>query len=233
MLVFIGDIHGEFKELADKLAMTNVRDSSFIQVGDFGVGLKTKENEFVQLQELNSQLKSGDNMMYIVRGNHDSPLYFNGDSSYSNITFLKDYTLLKLEGKTILLAGGAISIDRSARVLDSSYWKEEIFVYKETLLEEALEGCGKLDIMVTHSAPAEFHPLEINKLVFDWAKGDPTLISDLKKERYRHSLLLNGLEGKKLKPNFWYYGHYHFSFQSNFKGINYRILDCSELFEHK
>lgn len=233
MVILIGDVHGEFIKLANKLANTNVRNSFFIQVGDFGVGFKTKVNEFAQLQLLNSRLVSANNMMFVIRGNHDMPFYFNGDSSYSNIIFLKDYTLLKLEGKNMLLAGGAISIDRNSRVLNNSYWEEEIFVYKETLLEEALEGCGKLDIMVTHNAPAEFHPTKISQLVIDWTDKDPNLISDLKEERYRHSLLLNTLIGKKLKPAFWYYGHYHFSHHDNFQGIRYRILDCSEFFEHR
>jgi hypothetical protein len=36
MLIFIGDVHGEFHELTHKLANHNIRNSTFIQVGDFG-----------------------------------------------------------------------------------------------------------------------------------------------------------------------------------------------------
>jgi UDP-2,3-diacylglucosamine pyrophosphatase LpxH len=233
MLMFIGDVHGDFIRLSHKLANTNVRDSFFIQVGDFGVGFKTKENEAAQLETLNSRLKNANNFMYAIRGNHDDPSYFTNDTSYSNITFLKDYSLLELEGNVILLAGGAISIDRSSRVLNNSYWKEEVFVYKESLLEKAIKDCDHIDIVVTHNAPAEFHPTEISQIVIDWTDKDPHLIPELKKERHKHSLLMNVLIGKKLKPKFWYYGHFHHSFNENFEGVKYRLLNCSEFFEHQ
>jgi UDP-2,3-diacylglucosamine pyrophosphatase LpxH len=233
MIVFIGDVHGEFTNLAQKLVSLEVRNSSFIQVGDFGVGFKTKEKEAAQLQELNEELKKGDNVMYAIRGNHDDPAYFKRNSGYSNLFFLKDYSLLELEGKIFLLAGGGISIDRSSRVLNNSYWKEELFVFKESLLDRAIEKHTQIDIVVTHNAPAEFHPTEMSRLVFDWCCRDSELLTDLKAERYRHSLLMNHLIGRNLRPKFWYYGHYHFSYQSSFEGLNYRILDCLEFYEHR
>ena len=235
MLIFIGYVHGEFNELTHQLANNNISNSTFIQVGDFGVGFKRKENENRQLDQLNNRLKADGNVMYVIRGNHDDPAYFNGlgQFAYSNLIFLRDYSLLEVEGKKILLVGGAISIDRSSRVLNNSYWKEEVFVFNESLLEKAIGKCDHLDIVVTHGTPAEFHPSEIGPLVFEWASYDPHLITELKKERYKHSLLMNVLIGKKLKPRFWYYGHYHFSYQGNFQGIRYKILNCSEFFEHK
>lgn len=233
MIIFIGDIHGEFYDLSNKLANTNIKDSYFIQVGDFGLGFMKQENETAQLNVLNKHLKDANNQMYIIRGNHDNPAYFKNDSGYSNIEFLKDYSVLKIAGLNILLAGGAISIDRKSRKIGSSYWQDEEFVYRESLVEKALEGLKSVDIVVTHNSPAEFYPQEINSSVIAWSKRDDQLLSDLNKERYRHTMLLNFLVAKNLKPKHWYYGHFHTSHFESFEDIYYRILNCSEFFEHR
>lgn len=232
MLILIGDVHGEFYDLSNKLANTNIKDSYFIQVGDFGLGFMKQENEKAQLNLLNKRLTDANNEMYVIRGNHDNPAYFNNDSGYSNIEFLKDYSVIKIEGLNILLAGGAISIDRKSRRLGSTYWVEEEFVYKESLVEKAIEGLKKVDIVVTHNSPAEFYPQDIDKNVLAWSRRDIHLLSELPKERYRHSMLLNFLVARNLRPRYWYYGHFHLSYFERFENIDYRILDCSEFFKH-
>jgi UDP-2,3-diacylglucosamine pyrophosphatase LpxH len=233
MLVFIGDVHGEFNELAAKLVRSKVQESSFIQVGDFGLGFKKKEVESNELSVLNSFLEAANNRLYVVRGNHDNPKYFKAPSGFSHIAFLEDYSLLDLEGQIILVAGGAISIDRMVRVLDVSYWAGEEFRYDEELLAKRIKGDSKIDIVVTHNAPEEFWPTEFNRLVLGYALRDRNLLEGLRKERYRHTQLMNSLNRRRLKPKHWYYGHYHTSYDSKYKGIKYRALDCSEMFEHE
>jgi UDP-2,3-diacylglucosamine pyrophosphatase LpxH len=234
MLIFIGDVHGEFYDLTHKLANHNIRSSTFIQVGDFGVGFKSnKENEIKQLGKLNDRLKADGNVMYVIRGNHDDPAYFDGQVAYSNLIFLKDYSLLEIEDKKILLAGGAISIDRNSRKLNVNYWENEEFALSESMLKAALKRVKKLDIVVTHSAPSEFEPRELGKIVWEYCVYDSGLIHELKKERGRHSLLMNILAGLKLKPTHWYYGHFHYSYHNNYGGLKYRVLNCSEFFEHQ
>jgi UDP-2,3-diacylglucosamine pyrophosphatase LpxH len=232
MLIFIGDVHGEFNELTHKLVNHNIQNSTFIQVGDFGVGFKSKENEIDQLGKLNDRLKADRNVMYVIRGNHDDPAYFDGQVTYSNLIFLKDYSWLEIEDKKILLVGGAISIDRRTRKLNVSYWEKEGFVLNEQKLKSTLSGVDKLDIVVTHSCPEEFEPRELGKIVMSYWTKDNGLITELKKERGAHSLLMNMLIGQKLKPAHWYYGHFHYSFNDKFEGVKYRLLNCSEFFEH-
>jgi UDP-2,3-diacylglucosamine pyrophosphatase LpxH len=234
MLIFIGDVHGEFYDLTHKLTNHNIRNSTFIQVGDFGVGFKSnKENEIKLLGKLNDRLKADRNVMYVIRGNHDDPAYFDGNVTHSNLIFLKDYSLLEIEGKTILLIGGAISVDRTSRTLNKSYWADEGFVLRDELLRSKINQITKLDIVVTHNAPAEFSPVEFGSIVKSWSARDHELITDLKKERARHTMLFDILVSQKLKPKFWYYGHFHYSFNDNFKGVKYRLLNCSEFFEHQ
>jgi UDP-2,3-diacylglucosamine pyrophosphatase LpxH len=233
MLIFIGDVHGELGELTNKLGKYNINNSTFIQVGDFGVGFKNKENETTELIELNDCLKTNGNLMYVIRGNHDNPAYFDGNFSYSNLIFLKDYSLLEIDGRKILLVGGAISIDRSIRKLNVNYWDKEAFIFRELKLKSALSGIDKLDIVVTHSCPGEFEPVELNSLVMSYGMRDNGLITELKKERGALSMLMYTLIGLKLKPAHWYYGHFHYSFNNNYKGLKYHLLNCSEFYEHQ
>ncbi len=119
------------------------------------------------------------------------------------------------------------------RVLDVSYWPGEAFGYDETLLEKRINGVTEIDIVVTHNAPGEFWPTELNNLVLGYALRDESLLEELRKERYRHTQLMEFLIRNKLKPKYWYYGHYHTRNDARYKGIKYRALDCSEMFEHK
>jgi hypothetical protein len=86
---------------------------------------------------------------------------------------------------------------------------------------------------VTQNAPADFSPLEFGSIVMGWAAHDRELITDLNKERARHTMLFDILVNEKLKPRFWYYGHFHYSFHDSFEGVKYRLLNCSEFFEHQ
>jgi UDP-2,3-diacylglucosamine pyrophosphatase LpxH len=146
MLIFIGDVHGEFHELTHKLANHNIRNSTFIQVGDFGVGFMSKENEIHLLGKLNDRLKADRNVMYVIRGNHDDPAYFDGKLVYSNLIFLEDYSVLEIEEKTILLIGGAISVDRTSRTLNKTYWADEGFVLDQKKLRSKIDQITKLDL---------------------------------------------------------------------------------------
>ncbi len=232
MLIFIGDIHGEFDELTHQMSNQNIRNSTFIQVGDFGVGFKKKENEIKQLGKLNDRLRADNNMLYAIRGNHDDPAYFDGHVKYSNLILLEDYSILEIEGKTILLIGGAISVDRTSRILNKNYWANEGFVLNEEVLMSKINQLSKLDIVVTHNAPAEFEPIEMGKIVIEWTARDRQLLKDLKQERANHTALLSILVSQQLKPTYWYYGHFHLGLTKNFKGVNYHLLNCSEFFEH-
>lgn len=172
-------------------------------------------------------------MIYVIRGNHDNPSYFREKVSYSNLYLLPDYSILTLEGKTILLAGGAISVDRRRRVIEDSYWIDEGFSFDEQLFNERIREHSQIDIVVTHNAPREFQPTELNPLILEFTKKDTRLIHDLNKERRLHSKLMTALVIAKRKPMFWYYGHYHFSLQGQMAEIQYRMLGSMEFFEHK
>lgn len=232
MLIFIGDVHGEFHQLAHRLAVRKIRDSVLVQVGDFGVGFYEKVVEEENLAKLNKTLKAGNNLLYVIRGNHDNPAYFDKWQKIGNIRFVPDYSVLELDGYTVFLAGGAISIDRTSRIQGKNYWKEEEFVFDVERLETSLKEVERVDIVVTHNAPAEFWPFQINYLVTAYARRDDELILHLARERELHSKLLKHLTSK-FDPSHWYYGHFHTIEDGEYNGLKYHVLGESELREHR
>ena len=175
-------------------------------------------------------LKGRNSQLYIIRGNHDMPSYFSQTNKKGNIHFLKDYSLLEINNKKLLLIGGAISIDRTHRVEGSSYWKDEAFNFDEKLLTKTLEGIDKVDIVVTHNAPTEFWPYELSPTVQHFLERDKPLFTDLVNERNAHSNLMKQLN--RFKPRYWYYGHFHAKYKGEYEGIKYRLLDEMEIYTH-
>jgi UDP-2,3-diacylglucosamine pyrophosphatase LpxH len=230
MIYLIGDVHGQYNSLLAQLIRRNIRNASLIQVGDFGAGLKRNEEQ--ELDLIKQFLSSQNSKLYVVRGNHDDPSYFAETKTQGNIIFLKDYSILDVDGKKIFLVGGAVSIDRKERVEGNSFWKDEIFQFKEDELNKLMRRVSKIDIVVTHSAPNEFLPNQIDETVLHFAERDENLLSDIAKERDEHSLLMDHLQRQGALPEFWYYGHFHKSLGGVFNGINYRALNTMEIFDH-
>ena len=231
MIYFIGDTHGDFGELANKLAVRGIRDSQLVQVGDFGLGFGNKNEEELNLKTLNKTLKTGNNLLYVIRGNHDDPSYFATWEKIGNIRLVPDYSVLELGGYNVLLVGGAISIDRNSRIQGKDYWKEEEFIFDPDKLDVALNEIQRVDIVVTHTAPNEFWPFDLGNLVRAYARQDVNLISDLAKERELHSILLKYITNKYAPPH-WYYGHFHTTNNGEYSGIKYFALGEAEIREH-
>ena len=229
MLYFIGDIHAELELLAYKLKEKKIKDSHLVQVGDFGFGF-LGDREKAAIESLNKALKAGNNLLYVIRGNHDDPSYFEEGREVGNIRIVPDYSVLELSGYSILLAGGAISVDRASRVLGKSYWKEEEFIFNIDKLESALNTVKKLDIVVTHNAPSEFWPFELNNLVRAYARRDKNLFLELSHERAQHSKLLKWVKSR-FSPLHWYYGHFHVSQKNRYDDLMYFALGELEIRE--
>ena len=90
-LYILGDIHSNFSIINYYLKSLKIENSIIIQIGDFGLGFKEKE-ERKNLLELNYKLLENNCMLYAIRGNHDNPEYFNNLNLYSNIILLKDWS---------------------------------------------------------------------------------------------------------------------------------------------
>ena len=85
-MIFIGDIHGNFRKFLSDLKDKSYQNTTMIQVGDFGVGFRLLDKEYSLIDPINTYLKQNNNILYVFRGNHDNPDYFeNPKFEFSNI----------------------------------------------------------------------------------------------------------------------------------------------------
>ena len=121
----IGDIHGEFKSIANWIKTKDLSNCALIFCGDFGLGFCGIQKEHDDLLRAQKLCEERDIDCYAIRGNHDDPEYYNGTSKQLNLSRFKtvsDYTVIKSPEHNILCLGGAVSTDKSYRI--SSYENE-------------------------------------------------------------------------------------------------------------
>lgn len=226
-IILIGDIHGQFPTLGYLLRQKRVDNAFLIQVGDFGIGFHKPEHYRVMLGILNTQLKERNNHLYAIRGNHDDPAFFketNNPYGLSNITLLADYSELTLLEKSILLVGGAVSVDRVDRVVNKSYWDGEIFQFNDKFPYKD----HQFDAIISHTRPrCSGGPKKYDKIAY-WLELDETL---------RPKLEFEADEVQKLyeltKPRKWFHGHFHESYLLEYENTEFRCLNIDELYEYR
>lgn len=222
-LVFLGDHHGDWRELFFRIQMLKLKDCYIVSVGDCGIGFESRERQIKQVKMLNEEFKTNDIYFKAIRGNHDDPSYFKGENRIclENFELIEDYSTFEYNTKKIQLIGGAISIDRTGRQEGSSYWREEAVVFDK-------DKCKKSDILVTHTAPSHCFPQTFNEIVYGWAREDANLIEDLTKERALMDEIFN-----LCAPRMHLYGHFHSSWTERINGCVSKLLNIDELWEYK
>ena len=216
MIIAIGDVHGKFDQLISKIddVLETNTDVNFIQLGDFGLGFKDPKIEWGIMSMINLRLEEGNSRLYVIRGNHDNPSYWDGGTGFhfSNIEFMTDDHVREIEGKMCYFAGGAISIDRLRRRQGVDYWVGENYRPDPVLYV----GDNKIDILFTHEVyhPCSPYTIDGSDAVKHFAKEDTFLIEDLNRNQSVMEKLYK--EILKTNPNFvWYHGHYHQSHVTN------------------
>jgi predicted phosphodiesterase len=234
-IIFVGDIHGNLNHVAYHQKLHKLTDTLYIQCGDFGIGFKQKYKEEQTLEYYNDIFRNKNNTLYVARGNHDDPEYFNGKYKYTNIELVPDYTVKEiqyLDNKIyILFIGGAVSIDRKERKAyifngerGMDYWKNEIVVYNKDIVE----NLKNIDIVVTHTAPNICYPF-INNNINYWLKQDAYLQSDILIERKILTDIYNDLN-KNNNIKYWFYGHFHKNNQEIINNTKFVLIDMNDFY---
>jgi UDP-2,3-diacylglucosamine pyrophosphatase LpxH len=226
MVQILGDIHGNFQKLYMK-AMA-AKDTTIIQVGDFGVGFRSREKMTEEMTEINKRLAKNNNTLLVIRGNHDDPAYFDGNYNFSNIEFLPDYTVKNIEGKNYLFVGGAVSIDRCQRTAGVDYWLDERFVLDIDKLN-SIEG--NIDVVIAHSSPSFCPPVHFNELVWYFIAQDPSLHNVLLQERKDFETMYETLKAKGHTIEYWFNGHFHFTQEELINDTNFIVLGIDKFYE--
>lgn len=233
---FLGDIHGEWSVILNHLRkvsdfdLEEKRNICYIQVGDFGIGYNKVEIEIRKLLVLNEELATRESDLFIIRGNHDDPEWFQSDKydtykeQLTNIFFVPDYTVLNIDWENILFVGGAVSIDRNYnKMYGGKYWEDEIVKFDFEIVKELRD----IDRMICHTSPDFVEPLTFNNLVYSYAKNDDLLLDDLRNERANMAKLVTEvMKNNKLKG--FYYGHFHRNYRFYHNDCEFVCLDINK-----
>ena len=226
----MGDVHREWFNvygLLDRIERRKLTHANIIQCGDWGVGFVEYDVDMKDMEALNECLKSVNVKIFVIRGNHDDPKYFNGNISFSNLKLVRDYEVFSIDGFNILPIGGATSIDKEWRKIHGYGWwpNEKVF-----LNEKRLKTFENVDIVVSHTAPIFVKPFVIDK-VFDISDK---LKKELEDERRLMEKIFNILHEKN-SIRYWFYGHFHGNSEmvsafETYESVDFRFLDEHEIF---
>lgn len=224
MTLFIGDIHGNFVDICNKMDRIDLSDCNIVQVGDFGAFNANEK----KIEALNEFLRNRNIKMYAIRGNHDDPFYFDGTVKMSNLELVPDYSVLELDGDRILCIGGAISVDRVERMERGFHYFRDEYIFFNPLI---IESVTDINILVTHTAPDFCNPIPnySSDFIQTHAKNDINLISELYSER---KMMTEIFETLSIKNNIerHFYGHFHNSYVETINGCAHRLLNIDEIF---
>jgi len=210
MIYLTGDTHGRFERIAqfcDKMSTT--KEDVLIILGDAGINFYCNRTD----QRKKEQLSKLPITLLCIHGNHErrpESLGIYGEQEwhggivyveerYPNILFAKDGEVYDLNGKKTIVIGGAYSIDKARRIEGLSWWPDEqpSEAIKERV-EKKLEEMGwKVDIVLSHTTPLKYEPVEVFIRGVDQSKVDKST-----------ELWLESIENR-LEYQRWYCAHYH------------------------
>ena len=159
MIVFVGDVHAQFRGLEYKLR--NVpKDATIIQVGDFGMYPSYQgawDRSFAKMDRP---------PILFIDGNHEFHPYFEGITEPQEIwdgaIFIPRGSVMTFDGVKIGFLGGAASVDKSMRTAGIDWWPEE--TTKQADADRLLKNAdGQVDVLVTHTLPNEMVQLHCNQ----------------------------------------------------------------------
>ena len=233
-VIYIGDIHGCFSTMEyDLHDVKHIKDSIIIVCGDIGLGFKSPNQDKNDIGHLNKKLMQNNNHIFLFRGNHDDPYMFNIDSKwridtekmYHNVHIIPDYSILKTNDGNILIIGGARSIDRTNRILNRSYWADEMVEDMPDNFINDLKSLNiNIDIICTHTAPLFAQPIDKDiayqgEMVENWSFYDKTLKVDNWNERLKLVNIFNDLTKNNFDIKYWIYGHFHNHFETQYNNV--------------
>ncbi len=161
---------------------------------------------------LKDSLKGLNTNFFLVRGNHEERPQnissyhevemFGGkvyiEDEYPNLIFAKDGEVYNIDGKSVLVIGGAYSIDKSYRLFNQLEWFPEEQLDDEEMSEIFDKVKGQhFDIVLTHTCPYKYEPRET------FIDGIDQRLIDKRTEMFLDSIEENITYDK------WYCGHFH------------------------
>lgn len=229
-IITLGDIHGRWGVVQTHIKKFDIKNTLYIQVGDFGIGFRKPEEDFELLQMVDKMLADDNNFLFAIRGNHDDPEWFIGDKykemkdQLTNIKLVSDYEVHTFNNENYLFIGGAISIDRKSRQQRNlGWWKDEVVNFDY----DFCENVRNIDRIITHTSPDFCPPLQLGNLVMEYAQDDATLTQELRNERQQMTKIISDImKNNKIKT--LHYGHFHRSSKFIHNDCEFICCDINE-----
>lgn len=211
MIYITGDTHGEFARIKSFCKKKNTtKDDIMIILGDAGINYYGWTRDHMKKQSLAKYPIQ----FFCIHGNHEQRpetivsyeqmLWHGGivyyEKEFPNLLFAKDGEVYDFGGKRTIVIGGAYSVDKMWRVARGFGWWADEQPSKEIKerVENKLEELNwKIDVVLSHTAPLKYEPVEV------FLPGIDQRLVDKSTEKWLDSIE-ERLEYKK-----WYLGHYH------------------------
>lgn len=206
-----GDTHGRIERFSFKNfpvgKSLNKNDIMFI-AGDFGLIWKNKEDDeekywlnWLDKRPWTTLIILGNHENYNAIKNNYQEIEINIDGTPFKVYKVRDSVFIvkraqyfKIGEKTFFCFGGARSIDKESRIVNISWWEDELPNFKECndALEILTVNNNKVDYIITHEIP-----FDVIKILYpnDYIKD------------YMNSFLSEIYN--KVKYSQWYGGHHH------------------------
>lgn len=211
MIYITGDTHGQF-ERVEKFCkrLRTKRDDILIILGDVGINYSGGMWDALKkrlLEELpitifcihgNHEKRPGTIDTYKEVVWHGGVVYY--EDEYPHLLFAKDGEVFDFDGKKAIVIGGAYSIDKEIRLKYGYGWwaDEQPSLETKEYVELQLNRLGwKVDMVLSHTSPLKYEPVEVFMTGIDQSKVDKST------EKW-----LDGIE-ERLDYGKWYCGHYH------------------------
>lgn len=211
MIYITGDTHGDFDRIyAFCEEYSTARGDIMIILGDAGINYYLNKRD----EALKKSLAELPITLFCIHGNHEERPYeipsyeelqWHGgtvlfEPAYPNLIFAQDGEIYDFDGRSVLVIGGAYSVDKYYRLANNLRWfeneqpDEATKVYVENQLEKAN---WRVDTVLSHTCPRKFEPTwaflpfvdqsQVDKSTEDW---------------------LDTIE-ERLTYEHWYFGHFH------------------------
>lgn len=205
MIYITGDTHRDFYRL-HSIGKNN--DNMIIILGDAGINYCLNKED----SKIKKHLNDMNIKLFCIQGNHEERPenissykeadMFGGkvfiEDEYPNLIFAKNGKLYTIDYKSVLVIGGAYSVDKDYRLVYGHRWfKDEQLskLEKEQILNKY---SGKhIDIILSHTCPLKYEPTEVFMKGLDQSKVDKSM-----------EIFLNKIE-ENIDYGKWYCGHFH------------------------
>lgn len=205
-----GDTHGNFNRIDYFCQRFETSKEDILCIlGDAGINYYLNKKDYMLKQVLQDMPIT----FFCIHGNHEERPFnistyitkeWNGGTVYyeeefPNILFAKDGEIYNINGKSVLVIGGAYSVDKEYRILKGWSWFKDEQPSKEIVkyIEKQITKQRHFDIVLTHTCPIKTEPRHMFLPFIDQSKVDKT--TELLLQRIADWITFDS----------WYFGHFH------------------------